>query len=155
MPAIKFLSPFLIFIFFTLNLSSDTKIGFGSCLDQRYPQKIWKSIADENINKFIFLGDNVYGDVPSGDTKNLVKAYKLQARRLPRWLNDLEKLAIWDDHDYGKNDGGSEYKHKQLTQKIFMDFWDIPSNDPRRNSCLLYTSPSPRDLSTSRMPSSA
>ena len=26
---------------------------------------------------------------------------------------------------------------------------------PYRNSCLLYTSPSPRDLSTSRMPSSA
>jgi alkaline phosphatase D len=133
MPAIKFLSPFFIFIFFTINVSSDTKIGFGSCLDQRYPQKIWKSIADENINKFIFLGDNVYGDVPSGDTKKLVKAYKLQARRFPRWLNELEKLAIWDDHDYGKNDGGSEYKHKQLTQKIFMDFWDIPSNDPRRS----------------------
>ena len=49
MLAIKFLSPFLIFIFFTINVSSDTKIGFGSCLDQRYPQKIWKSIADENI----------------------------------------------------------------------------------------------------------
>ena len=48
-------------------------------------------------------------------------------------LNELEKLAIWDDHDYGKNDGGSEYKHKRLTQKIFMDFWDVPSNDPRRN----------------------
>ena len=121
MPAIKFLSPFLIFIFFTINISSDTKIGFGSCLDQRYPQKIWKSIANENINKFIFLGDNVYGDVPSGDTKKLVKAYKLQARRFPRWLNELEKLAIWDDHDYGKNDGGAEYKHKRLTQKIFMD----------------------------------
>ena len=133
MLAIKFLSPFLIFIFFTINVSSDTKIGFGSCLDQRYPQKIWKSIADENINKFIFLGDNVYGDVPSGDTKNLVRAYKLQARRFPRWLNDLEKLAIWDDHDYGKNDGGSEYKHKRLTQKIFMDFWDVPADDPRRN----------------------
>ena len=133
MPTIKFLSPFLIFIFFTFNVSSDTKIGFGSCLDQRYPQEIWKPIASENINKFIFLGDNVYGDVPSGDTKSLVKAYNLQARRFPRWLNDLEKLAIWDDHDYGKNDGGSEYEHKRLTQKIFMDFWDVPSNDPRRN----------------------
>ena len=28
-------------------------------------------------------------------------------------------------------------------------------NGPLHNSCLLYTSPSPRDLSTSRMPSSA
>ena len=31
----------------------------------------------------------------------------------------------------------------------------IPSNDGRGYVCLLYTSPSPRDLSTSRMPSSA
>ncbi len=133
MPAIKFLSPFLIFVIFALNVSSDTKIGFGSCLDQRYPQKIWKPISLEKIDKFIFLGDNVYGDVPSGDTKYLVKAYKLQAKRLPRWLNDLEKLAIWDDHDYGKNDGGSEYEYKRLSQEIFMDFWDVPSSDPRRN----------------------
>ena len=28
-------------------------------------------------------------------------------------------------------------------------------SDPQSNNCLLYTSPSPRDLSTSRMPSSA
>ena len=34
---------------------------------------------------------------------------------------------------------------------------DHPMNDPkhRAKGCLLYTSPSPRDLSTSRMPSSA
>ena len=30
-----------------------------------------------------------------------------------------------------------------------------PAGTPSGNSCLLYTSPSPRDLSTSRMPSSA
>tara|TARA_B100000212_G_scaffold189144_1_gene142617 strand:+ start:428 stop:1387 length:960 start_codon:yes stop_codon:yes gene_type:complete len=133
MSAIKFLSPFLIFVFFTLNVNSDTKIAFGSCIDQRYPQKIWETIENENIEKFIFLGDNVYGDIPSGDTEYLVNAYQLQANRFPSWLNNTEKLAIWDDHDYGKNDGGSEYKHKRQSQKIFVDFWDVPSNDPRRN----------------------
>ena len=30
-----------------------------------------------------------------------------------------------------------------------------PKSDPKKIICLLYTSPSPRDLSTSRMPSSA
>ena len=30
-----------------------------------------------------------------------------------------------------------------------------PGSNPRDMACLLYTSPSPRDLSTSRMPSSA
>ena len=36
---------------------------------------------------------------------------------------------------------------------------DVNQNDPKKadrfKDCLLYTSPSPRDLSTSRMPSSA
>ena len=32
---------------------------------------------------------------------------------------------------------------------------DNPNGTPASKSCLLYTSPSPRDLSTSRMPSSA
>ena len=41
------------------------------------------------------------------------------------------------------------------------DFLDVESNNPNNDgtafdiACLLYTSPSPRDLSTSRMPSSA
>ena len=33
--------------------------------------------------------------------------------------------------------------------------WTVELPTPQRISCLLYTSPSPRDLSTSRMPSSA
>ena len=33
--------------------------------------------------------------------------------------------------------------------------WEINATDGERKDCLLYTSPSPRDLSTSRMPSSA
>ena len=31
----------------------------------------------------------------------------------------------------------------------------VPADFPKASDCLLYTSPSPRDLSTSRMPSSA
>ena len=33
--------------------------------------------------------------------------------------------------------------------------WDFAASRPGSDICLLYTSPSPRDLSTSRMPSSA
>jgi alkaline phosphatase D len=41
-------------------------------------------------------------------------------------------LATWDDNDYGLNDGGAEFPHKEQSQALFADFWDIPSDDPRR-----------------------
>ena len=46
-----------------------------------------------------------------------------------------------------------EIKSRMLLPKPKSD--DEDEEDPRAALCLLYTSPSPRDLSTSRMPSSA
>ena len=60
-------------------------------------------------------------------------------------------------------DGTPKYETKEDFQ-MSDDFWpamtEIMNSKPLRNLiqsgvCLLYTSPSPRDLSTSRMPSSA
>ena len=47
----------------------------------------------------------------------------------------------------------SRWSKKKSKQKSEHEITKIESAD--FNSCLLYTSPSPRDLSTSRMPSSA
>eukprot|EP00831_Metopus_contortus_P033174 TRINITY_DN26641_c0_g1_i3.p2 TRINITY_DN26641_c0_g1~~TRINITY_DN26641_c0_g1_i3.p2 ORF type:complete len:106 (+),score=27.93 TRINITY_DN26641_c0_g1_i3:82-399(+) len=44
-----------------------------------------------------------------------------------------------------------EYEEDSPTQQAVRDIWQKIVSAP----CLLYTSPSPRDLSTSRMPSSA
>jgi alkaline phosphatase D len=109
------------------------KYGLGSCLDQDLEQSIWVAIKQQNVDGFIFLGDNVYGDQKSGELNKLKKAYMKQKNRIPSWLNkDKKILAIWDDHDYGKNDGGGNYKNKQEAQALFLDFWEIPSHDLRR-----------------------
>ena len=113
-------------------------IGFGSCIDQKLPQPIWKAIEDKNIDAFMFLGDNVYGDDPSGDLNKLKKSYISQSTKLPQWLNQKKVISIWDDHDYGKNDGGGDYKNKKESQKLFLDFWKIPENDIRHRRDGLY-----------------
>ena len=46
--------------------------------------------------------------------------------------------AIWDDHDYGRNDGGRDYPYKQSSKELFLKFWDIPKNDKRRTRPGLY-----------------
>ena len=115
------------------------KIAFGSCLDQDYPQPIWQSIKNENIDSFIFLGDNVYGDIPSGNLNKMKKAYAKQKEMIPEWLFNKDVHIIWDDHDYGINDGGGSYPLKMEAQKMYVNFWDIPSDDIRRVRPGIYT----------------
>jgi alkaline phosphatase D len=108
------------------------KFGLGSCLHQDQEQAIWKAIKLKEVDSFIFLGDNVYGDTQSGNLQRMKEAYAKQKLNLPKWLLEKEILSIWDDHDYGLNDGGSSYKNKVEAQELFVDFWEIPSEDPRR-----------------------
>ena len=117
--------------------SGELVIGFGSCLDQDLPQPIWKDIKSQNPELFIMLGDNVYGDT-HGNIQNLERAYQKQARAFKKAGLDFPFLAIWDDHDYGKNDGGVEHSLKDESQKLFLKFWDIPEGDIRHRNQGLY-----------------
>ena len=117
-----------------------TKFGLGSCLDQDYPQPIWEAIEKEDLDYFVFLGDNVYGDLPSGSLRKMVSAYKKQKNNFPKWMEDVKILPIWDDHDYGLNDAGSEYPQKRQSQEIYLNFWEIPLDDDRHNRDGIYFS---------------
>ncbi|GAB4143287.1 MAG: hypothetical protein Tsb009_14270 [Planctomycetaceae bacterium] len=109
-----------------------TRIGFGSCAKQEKPQPIWHSIADLKPQRFLFIGDNIYGD--SEDINVLRKKYA-QLNAKPGYVR-LKKicpiLATWDDHDYGVNDGGAEYPSKKESQQLFLDVFGVPKDSPRR-----------------------
>ena len=129
------LSRALLLLFITCSLHSQEtyKIALGSCLHQDHPAPIWDAVNDNNIDSFFFLGDNIYGDVPSGLPWKLKRSYDKQKKVLPSWLMSKQIHVIWDDHDYGKNDGGGSYRFKEYAQDLYIDFWDIPDNDPRAN----------------------
>ena len=65
------------------------------------------------------------------------------------WLKDLKSFGITRDDIYIYERSGNGVEPYQHLGKVF------ESPNVGNNICLLYTSPSPRDLSTSRMPSSA
>ena len=138
----KIFSIFFLFSITSSNFiySKPIKIGLGSCLDQDYPQPIWQSIKEEDLNYFIFLGDNVYGDTPSGSLRKMKSAYDKQKKVLPDFLDDISIFSIWDDHDYGINDGGADYRFKRKAQELYIDFWDIPKEDDRSNRDGIYFS---------------
>ena len=118
---------------FSIHSQETYKIALGSCLHQDHPAPIWDAVKDNNIDSFFFLGDNIYGDVPSGLPWKLKRSYDKQKKVLPSWLMSKQIHVIWDDHDYGKNDGGGSYRFKEYAQDLYMDFWEIPDDDPRAN----------------------
>ncbi len=110
------------------------RIGFGSCLRQDLPQPIFDAVLEDDFGLFVFLGDNVYGDVESEDLRELRDAYAQQAAadgfgRLRQ--AGVPLAATWDDHDYGVNDGGAEFFGREQAQRLFEDFWGVPPDSER------------------------
>src|SRR5262249_30060876 len=48
-------------------------------------------------------------------------------------------LATWDDHDYGRDDAGSEYPKKVESQQLFLDHLGVPADSPRRRQEGVYS----------------
>jgi alkaline phosphatase D len=109
-----------------------TRIAFGSCARQNKEQPIWDQVNAWNPELFIFLGDNIYGDTEDMDV--LRGKYDMLAAKpgFQKLRAQSEVIATWDDHDYGVNDGGREYRMKRESREIFLDFWQVPANHPRR-----------------------
>ncbi|UYN93062.1 MAG: alkaline phosphatase family protein [Enhydrobacter sp.] len=119
-----------------------TRIAFGSCADQRRPQPIWDAILAYRPDLFVFMGDNVYGDFGSADAAPLREAYAEAAAIEPyaRLMRTVPHLAVWDDHDYGRNDAGASFPHKQVSKELFLDFFHAPATDVRRTREGIYDS---------------
>ena len=116
----------------------DMKIGFGSCLKQNKAMPIFEAIKADSFDLFLMIGDNVYGDSESEDLRELRSAYKKQKENFKNMDLNFPFEAIWDDHDYGLNDGGKNYAFKEQAKELFLDFWDIPLDDVRRSRRGLY-----------------
>jgi alkaline phosphatase D len=118
------------------------RIAFGSCIDQTKPQPIWDTVLADQPDLFIFGGDNVYASDQPWSAARLAHAYAQQDEvpSLVRLRETVPHMAIWDDHDYGLNDGGAEFGHKNGSKAAFLGFWQIPPGDPRRAREGLYYS---------------
>ncbi|XP_058073294.1 uncharacterized protein LOC131222293 isoform X5 [Magnolia sinica] len=141
-----------------------SRIAFGSCANQSAPQPIWNAIVNYDPQLFIWLGDNIYGDIRRpfkffgkertiGPWKNVPRfvptseqdmqlRYK-EAKSNPgysRLRRQAQVIGTWDDHDYGLNDAGKEFSGKNVSQRLMLDFLDEPQDSPRRKQAGVYAS---------------
>jgi len=108
------------------------RLAFGSCSDQERPQPIWDVIAAFEPQLFLHLGDSVYSDTEDMARRRADLARQAAIPEFRRFRQQVPILAIWDDHDYGVNDGGADYPRKEEAEKLFLDFFAEPEGSPRR-----------------------
>jgi alkaline phosphatase D len=120
-----------------------SRIAFGSCANQDKPLPIFDTIAAAKPELLLLLGDTMYADLDRQVkvTPELIREKYAQLEKVPGFarLKALcPRLGTWDDHDYGKNDGGAEWELKDAAQQAFLDFFGVPMDHPRRQQKGVY-----------------
>ncbi|WP_435313025.1 alkaline phosphatase D family protein [Cellulophaga fucicola] len=111
---------------------SDFTIAFGSCNKHDEVNPLWDDVLATNPDLWIWGGDNIYADTDNMeelrsvyDAQNNIPGYKKMKETVP-------VIGTWDDHDYGLNDGGVEFKAKKDSEQEFLDFMGVAKDSPRR-----------------------
>jgi alkaline phosphatase D len=110
-----------------------TTIAFGSCSDQKRPRPLWDDIAAQKPDVWVWLGDNIYGDSENMDTLKAKYTNQKSDPFYQQLRQSASVIGVWDDHDYGVNDGGKEYPRRKESQQLMLDFLDVPTNSPLRS----------------------
>lgn len=117
----------------------EVTIAFGSCANQDLKNSFWPEILSHNPDIWLWGGDNIYAD--TGNYEVLKKMYRQQSLQ-----NGYKKLTkrckitgVWDDHDYGTNDGGKFFAQKEITKKAAVEFLQFDKDDPVRQRKGLYS----------------
>lgn len=111
-----------------------TDIAFGSCSKQdKVDDQLWDEINTLDADLWIWLGDNIYGDTE--DMSVMRAKYDLQKSHpgYEALVDQMDVLGIWDDHDFGVNDGGKEYPKKDDSKIEMFRFLEVAEDHPSRS----------------------
>lgn len=117
---------------FDKNRILDT-IALGSCSRQDMEQVMWPAVIANKPDIWIWLGDNIYGDT---EDMELMEAKYLEQKNNSDYQTlraQCPIVGIWDDHDFGVNDGGKAFSKKEESRDLLFDFLDVPKEDSARN----------------------
>ena len=121
-----------------------SRIALTSCSDQDLDLSLLDDVQAAKPDLLIMMGDNVYGSDTPKDPQlpSLKEAYRKlsEAPAFRKLVSATPTEAVWDDHDYGLNDGGGDFAFKAKAQAMFVSFWNIARNNPIRQRPGIYRS---------------
>ncbi|MEE9255234.1 MAG: alkaline phosphatase D family protein, partial [Pseudomonadales bacterium] len=116
------------------------RVAFGSCNQVKLEQPLWPAIVAWDPDLWIWTGDIIYADT---SVEARMRAMYEEQKARPGYrglLAHCPVIGVWDDHDYGLNGGGKEFKAREMSQRALLDFLDEPSGSPRRSRAGVYAS---------------
>lgn len=114
------------------------RVAFGSCARIELPQPIWNTIAGWKPDAFVTLGDIVYADTEDMSVMKAMYANMDTVASFQKLRAMCSFYGIWDDHDYGQNDGGASYVKRDDAQQLFLNFLKVPLKSERRTTSGIY-----------------
>jgi len=106
--------------------------GYGS------GYSVFESINSKNPDIMVWGGDNIYLRESDWDSKTGILhryTHTRSIKEIQPLLAKTQNFAIWDDHDFGPNDGDRSFYNKNLTLEAFKYFWANKSygTNPEQN----------------------
>lgn len=142
----------LLFIILYTSMSScsepPSRILFGSCNSQAYPQPLWPAIVARNATAWVWAGDAIYSDPVIGHDFFSFPPRAIINHPTPESLHQLYQdqkqhegykelleqemfvTGTWDDHDFGKNNGDRTFPLKKESAIAFVNFLGEPQGSP-------------------------
>jgi len=121
--------------------SDVTKIALIGCHKQHEPAPALKYFV-QNLDPdyAVWLGDNVYADTKTNPEYIREQLHVLEAKDGFRELRESVPFFVtWDDHDYGLNNTGAEYQHREESKHIFREFWQLEDEIPADRDGVYYS----------------
>ena len=91
---------------------------------------MWKSILLNQPDLWVWLGDNIYAD--TDNMQAMARMYHKVSSQpdYNKLCAESSIMGIWDDHDYGVNDGDKNYSKRRQSKELMLKFLDVPLSDP-------------------------
>lgn len=123
---------------------STPRIAVASCSNYRkldLQEAMYNQVQSQSPDLIFFIGDIVYSN---SQVSSVIGTPEPPDTALERYIQTwntvnlyqidplIPTLAVWDDHDYGTNNGDSSHPHKKVMAEMFRAFYPLPD----QHSCL-------------------
>jgi len=99
------------------------RVAFGSCADiDETTARVWSRIALESPDALVLIGDTPYIDATDLSTQRRRHRMFAGVASFERLTAATPLFAVWDDHDFGRNDTDGRLPQREQSRRAFLEY---------------------------------